>query len=190
MDRTKKRDSFIAKTFIANLQKALNTLPSEAEKKEIQSNLASIIEYFSELRRWSDAMPTIEDMNEVKLALEKMTEMSMKAQANPMLASAFGMHIPSSSRVKKEPFTDKENEDAKLAVSVLESLSAEELRSKLYDENLYSIRKLQSIAFVLGVRSTQKLSRESVANLIETKIINYRGYKILRGQADANNSKL
>jgi hypothetical protein len=187
MNNTIRNSSKKSNNFLRDLTKAINDLPTESEKKEMQDHLTAVIEYFSELRKLADLLPTIENTGRVQEALARLDELSIKAKTNPSLAGLLGARARTRKQIQKAPLTNEESGRAKGILSELEALSEDDLRLRVRDENRYSIRTLQTIAALLGNRSSQKLSRESLADLIATKIINYKSYKMLRGNVEEEN---
>lgn len=184
MSGTKRPDYFQTKTFLGNLKKIVTTLPTESEKLEIQKNLNELTEFLHSMQKVFEILPSIDDMSKVEKSIRSLEELLNDVKTNPTLANIFGLHRPSSSKRKKFIITDEEIAKAKEILTQLESISANDIRSRLQDDNLYSVSNLRAIASVMGIKSTEKLNRETLAHQITMKIANYRGYQQLSGQED------
>ena len=70
-------------------------------------------------------------------------------------------------------------EELKRLLSELESMSIDEIRSKL---QLYSTSYLRALASIMIIGSLRGQSKENLIHIISMKIANLRGYKSLMDQ--------
>lgn len=122
-------------------------------------------------------------MGGVKQAIQRVEDMLIKSNTNPVLSAVIGLRRPPASRRIQSEVTHEETIKAKSALINLEKLPIDEIRLKLTDERLYSVRELRAIASAVGIRSTKGIDRAGLVHRIATKIANYRGYQSLSGTA-------
>jgi hypothetical protein len=185
MAKHKQLTYFQMKDFSANIRKILNTLPSEAEKKEIQSNIDAIVNFLNDMRKNIVTIPSSKNMSELSKSLQAFEELHKKAETNTILANVFGIHRPKAKKSKKFQITEEESLKANKLLSELESIPIEQIRSRLQSDNLYSVSDLRALASVMGIRSIEKQSKETLVHQITMKIANFRGYKQLSGEIKA-----
>ena len=186
MGKSKRPGYFDKKAFLTCLRDILSALPTESEKQEIQANFAVLTEFLTTLKTKIDMLPSTEDMNGVSRVIQNLEELFVKAETNPILAGIVGMSCPSPARERKPATTEEEIAKAKAELATLESLPIDTMRVRLQDRN-YSMSELYAIAAELGIRSTKRLNRETLAHQITMKIANYRGYQRLGGQVEERN---
>lgn len=184
MSKSRRADYFKTKAFLTSLRKIVSALPTESEKQEIQASFAVLIEFLAVLRENFGTLPSAEDMSEVSQAIQKLEELFVKAETDPVLAGIVGLRRPSKPRRSKSTITEEETAKAKVALADLESLPIDEIRSRLQSRNLHSVSELRAIASVMGIKSIERLNRETLAHQISMKIANYRGYQRLSGQGE------
>ncbi len=182
MAKSKQSTYFQMKEFLVNIRKILNMLPSEDEKKEIQSNIDTIVNFLNDMRNNILTIPSSENISELSKSLQAFEELHKKAETNSILANVFGIHRPKAKKSKKFQITEEESLKANKSLSELESIPIEEIRSRLQKDNLYSISDLRALASVMGIRSIKKQSKETLVHQITMKIANFRGYKQLSGE--------
>jgi DNA primase len=180
MTTTRRSDHRKAKGLIEGLRKAIDALPTEAEKSELQAQCAALIAFFSDLQESLGALPSAEMTENARRALDKLEQALASAETSPVIAAALGYGRRAPQRKKPTP-TDEDMARAKLALAEFESLSVDEIRSRLDDRDRYPVRQLLAIASSLSIRATSRLSRAALAQQIVTTIANYRGYQTLRG---------
>jgi len=180
--KSKQSTYFQMKEFLVNIRKILNMLPLETEKKEIQSNIDTIVNFLNDIRNNILTIPSSENMSELSKSLQAFEELHKKAETNPILANVFGIHRPKAKKSKKFQVPEEESLKANKSLSELESIPIGEIRSRLQNDNLYSVSDLRALASIMGIRSIEKQSKETLVHQITMKIANFRGYKQLSGE--------
>lgn len=180
--KTRKGDraSFDGDTFIQRLAKLVESLPAADEQQKNAAALDDIIHFLMDMRERIAKIPTQEDVRSVRLALNELSALFAKAQSNPVLAAAVGLRAPPLRSLTPVPSTE-DIDDAKRAIAQFEQLPIDQLRLAL---DAKSAGQLKAVAAQLGVRSSQRISREALAHQIATKITNTRGYRSLRKEVD------
>lgn len=183
MGKSKRSSLSNKKAFLAGLRDLVSTLPSESEKQEVRSTFSELIAFLTSLRQTFDTIPSAEEMDETSKAIQKLDELFIKAENNPVVAKALGMPSKPKARKPKSSIAEEDIAKAKNMIASLESLSIDEIRGQLQSEK-YSLSELRAMAPAVGIRSSSKLSREALAHQITMKIANYRGYRHLSGQTE------
>jgi len=168
------------KPFIVNIQKALSNLPSQAEKEELEVGCTRLIAFLAALKNNIANIPTTEEMASVEQQIQKIKDFLEKAEDDPVLRTALGIRRLAS---KKYPgaVTESERQKATKALDAFNAMQLDEIRHRLGNEEMYTIRELRAIANELGIKSIQRLSRTDLVHRIATKIANFRGYQSLGG---------
>jgi hypothetical protein len=174
MARAKRQGQFQPKMFLESLRHTLSTLPSTAEKQEIQETLTQLMDYLAHLQRVFHQLPTIEDTTEVTNAIKRLQELFAHAEANPTLAQALGFKRASTAERKKPVTSEAETATARAMLKDLESLSIEEVRTKLEDET-FSLSDLRTLALLTEMSDVESLNREALVHQMVTKIATFRG---------------
>jgi len=183
MSKPKQSNYFKTKAFLKGLRDALGALPKESERKEIKAILDTLIEFLTSLRENFDTLPSVKDTNKASQAIQKLEELFVQAETDPILASLVGLRRFSPPKRKKPIVTEEEITKAKGVLVELKKLPVDEIRAKLQEQNFYSLSQLRAIASAMNIKPIEKLSRNSLVHQISTKIANYRGYRSLRGEA-------
>lgn len=174
------------KNIFVNLQKVISSLPTEAEKKELEDNVTVIIDFFVDMKRRLAMIPAMEDYQAAQSTLRNLEELLTKSKDHRMLRIMLGISSQSKRGRKLQPASEADVQDATEALKELETLSIDEIRIRLKDEERYPMRKLQTLIATMGIRGSSKMGRDVLADLIATKISNYRGYKMLRGEGESD----
>lgn len=182
MAKSKKTDLTNAREFVTRLQTMVQSLPTETEKNQAREKIAASVEFLQAVQAAVESLPSIESANNVSSALEWLQNLLTKAESNPALAGL--LPETSSPRPKRAGKPQIAPAFASQEIECLNSLSIDELRDKLWDEGVYSVAQLRAIAAELGIPGAARLSRESLARHISTKIANFRGYQKLCGNGD------
>jgi hypothetical protein len=180
------KDYLKMKTFLTGLRNAVDALPTEDERQEIQSKCTQLIEFLSDLQRRVQSVPSRDEVASIKQAIQTLEEFFERATHNPALASIAGLKPFSKTkpRQKSSPIAGEEKTAAESALAKLDKLPLDSMRAELENEAVYPARRLQSIGSILGIKSFKGLSREGLIHQISTRIANYRGDKILRGETE------
>ena len=153
----------------------LSGLPSAEEKLQIQSRISDLKRFIDDLDKSLASIPPIKDTTLVSEAIEKLAGLFMKAESNPTMGPLLGITPAGQRKLRRsEPLTEVQVSAARNQIQELNSLTIDEIRSRLNGEN-YSLADMRAIARALGMRPPQKLSREQFAHQIATKIANSRG---------------
>jgi hypothetical protein len=174
MARSKRPAPFQPKIFLERLRQTLSTLPSPAEKQEIQETLTQLREYLADLQRTFHQLPTLEDTTEVSHAITRLQEFFAHAEANPTLAHTLGLTRAPTAERKKPVTSEAQTATARTLLKDLESLSLDEVRTKLADE-AFSLSELRTMAWLTGISEAESLNREALVRHMVTNIANVRG---------------
>ncbi len=174
MARAKRHVQFQPKMFLESLRTTLSTLPSTSEKQEIQETLTQLMDYLANLQRTFHQLPTIEDTTEVTNAIKRLQELFANAEANPTLAHILGLKSSSTAERKKPITREEETAKARTMLKDLESLSIDEVRTKLEDET-FPLSELRIMALLTEISDVESLNREALVHQIVTTIANFRG---------------
>jgi DNA-binding transcriptional regulator YbjK len=174
MARAKRQGQFQPKMFLESLRNTLSTLPSTSEKQEIQETLTQLMDYLANLQRTFHQLPTIEDTTEVTNAIKRLQELFAHAEANPILAHVLGLQRSSTAERKKPVTSEEETATARTMLKDFESLSIDEVRTKLEDET-FPLSELRTMALLTDMSDVESLNREALVHQMVTKIANFRG---------------
>jgi len=177
---TRKRpDFFKAEKFLQSLSGLVESLPPESDKQRVAANLDLVIDFLSEIRKTVSSLPSQESATSVQSAIDGLNSLFARARASAPLAAALGLQ-PSARKPKVAPLTEADSERARILLEKLEKLPIDDLRANLENTSTTSPRDLHAIAALMGIRSTQRSSRESLVHQIASKVANARGYETLR----------
>lgn len=181
MGKSKKSEYWNRKAFLSGLQNLLKSLPTEAEKKEMQAQLGELVTFLTDLKNNAASLPSSEDSESVSRAIQQLDAALAKAQENPVVSKALGLSRPKAARPTLAPPSQDQLEKARSELQRLETLPVDDIRSKLSSDD-YSVQELMAIAHNLGIRHSKSPGRDSLAHQIAMKIANFRGYQQLSGQ--------
>ncbi len=167
--------------FVVNIRQALNKLPSDVEKEELEAGCTTIIKFLADLKDNIANMPSAEELASVQQQIQRMEEFLDRAEHDPVLKAALGLRKSASKKHLSTIVTESDKEKARKALSAFDSIQLDEIRLKLGDESSYSMRELRAIATEMGIKSIQRLSHVDLVHRITTKIANFRGYQSLGG---------
>jgi len=173
------------RALIARLGATVSALPSEAEKREAQANLTALIEFLTDIRQKLQTLPSLEEVSEIKRAADVLEALFAKAERDPVLGSVLGMRRQPAVRRSRSPVTSEDQAKARTALETLRTLPSDEIRSNLLNPDRHSSNVLRAMAAEMGLRPTEKMGREALAQQIVTRIVNDRGYRALRGEDEA-----
>ena len=182
MSKAKRPEIMKATSFLSRLHATVDSLPTEAEKREALQKIDALVDFLSTLSGALSALPTAESAGDAKRAIETLQSLMAKVEANPALVGLTAGNRPQRIRTGRRHVPMSDASTAKADLDKLQSLPTEEIRTKLLDEEGFSLSRLRGMASVLGISGTEKLPRESLAHQIVTKIGNYRGYQRLSGE--------
>ncbi len=171
------------KSLFSITQDIIKSLPTESEKREMQRSFNDLIEFLTYLKESLSLLPTKEDISQANQAIQ---DIITKVEANPQLGIMLGIKKKTISRVdraKPKGPTENEISRAKASLDILNSLPVEEITSRLTSEE-FSLPDLRVIAIELGIKLTKKFNRETLIDHIASKIVNYRGYRLLSGKSE------
>jgi hypothetical protein len=175
-EKKPRREFFDATKFVQSLGTLIDALPSEESRQQVVSQLEALIGFLSDLKGRLAAVPTQGDAIGARKALDEVASLFAQVKSNPILSGAIGISTRPQ-RTKQSTTTTEDIDRAKVAIARFESLPIDQLRTSLSE---LSARELKAIGNVLGIRSTQRTSHESLSHQIATKITNTRGYRSLR----------
>jgi len=168
------------KKLTASLREFAASLPTEADKQELDRSVGAIIEFLSRVQRLGATAPSRENAAAFEGALRSLDQFAEHAKTNPGIAALLGIPQPRPSRPKSAPYTADEAAAAQRLLAEMQTLPIDQIRSRLQDEATLPLRMLQALASQLGIRSNQRMGRDVLEHQIASKISNYRGYQGLR----------
>jgi DNA primase len=177
------------KKFATRLRELTEGLPTGTEKAEIRKQFEEIIAFLNQAQRALDGLPTREETDGVRRAVEAFDELAIRAKASPFVAAAIGLVQPRTPRPKAAPLSAEENTRAQALLTQLQSLSIDEMRNHLSNNESVSSREVNAIAALVGIKATRRTSRDELAHQVATKISNFRGYQDLKGGAQTTEGK-
>ena len=182
MVRSKKSAKFDHEGFIEGLQSLLGALPSASQKQEINNAFTELIGFLTDLRSKFQAIPSIEDVNQVRESLLKLEELFASAEKVPFIAAAVRSDQGSKERNVSASPKKVLNIDVNQVLATLAKLSADEIRSHL-DDKAYSKHDLLLIASQLGKKPASGATKKNLADKIAYDIVNQRMRDGLAGRA-------
>jgi hypothetical protein len=168
-------------SFLSHLRGILDSLPSDAEKQEIDAALLKLIGFLSDVKARLELVPSAEEVSGLRVAAQRLEQALMSAESDPVLAGVFGLARPPARRRQSRAGGEEISEAGKAALEALQALSIDEIRSKLQSDS-YPMATLRSVASAVGLRPTKGLGREALAHQVAMRIANARGYERLRGE--------
>lgn len=166
--------------FLAKLDAAVSSLPSDEERKQIREAIDKIVDFLTALRRDFESLPSREETESIRQATKTVSAFMQKVEQDPTLSNVFGVRRPGR-RPRATPHA-VEPAKAKALLAELESLPVDEIRARLSND-ARSMEELRGVAAEVGMRSTGRLGREALAHQIAMKIANFRGYRQLSGES-------
>src|SRR5262249_19294856 len=141
------------------------------------------IGFLTDLQNLFVAMPSTEEVSQLRESLPKLEEFYASAKKVPVIAASVGIDRASEKpkAVARKP--KKPGIDPKQALASLAKLSANEIRSRLEDKS-YSKPELQAIASELGMKPAANATKKSLANKIASDIVNQRMRDGVAGRTD------
>ena len=174
---------FDAGGFVRGLQSLLETLPSESQKQEVNNAFTELIGFLRELQNFFLAMPSTEDVAQLRQLLPKLEEFNALAEKVPAIAASIGAGRKSKKRNSVALPAKEVGIDAKQVLSSLANLPVDEIVSRL-EEKTYSKPALQAIALELGMKPDSKATKKSLADKIASDIVNQRMRDGLAGRSN------
>lgn len=173
------------KALVGAIDAAIRALPTAADKEGLRSSLNELISFLSEVRDALDLVPAIEDAKKAEQALATLREHVGKAERNPFLAAALGLHGASTGPARtKRVGRPGPAGGVQGLLARLRKLPVDGIRAELEDPERHPVALLAALAAELGVHGGEKLGRVALSHQVTMKIANYRGYEQLRGSAD------
>lgn len=168
---------------IRQLKVLLETLPSPEEKDEIVRGITGIVSMLDELGRSLGNLPTSTEAAKAKDALERLEDVLGR---NPLLRVGAPKWrescAPKAPRRRIKPSEVSIPKDNILReIETLSQLPEDALRTRLQQQDRYSIDLLRSILAELGRRTPSKVTRKEMIEQVVVTIINRRTYEGLRG---------
>lgn len=160
-------------------------LPTADEKKRASESLTILIEFLNEIKDHLKLVPTLEDMRSMTAALAHLDSFLARAESDPVLARAIGIEKPKTrpAHSLREPLDPTRVQGI---VNDLSSLTIDQVRERLGEEDAYSLADLRALARQLGSTFQQRTSRQALVGQIVTKLGNTRGYQALSRTTDPN----
>ncbi len=179
---TARRNANRGKRIVSALDALVASLPNDQERAQAKATLDRLIEFLESARRALGALPTEGDLASLRSTVGELNRLFERAVTSPIVSSALGLEParaagfrPPSIRASAPPAEELER---------FTSLTIDQMRVLLNDENQYTISKLHQLAKALGARVNSRLGREALANQILTKVTNLRGYRQLSSSGE------
>jgi|SRR5215813_4669627 len=182
--KTKKGTEF--KGLTTSLREFSQSLPTEAEKQELQRSLSEIITFLSDIQRSLAELPVQEHAAAMDDALRALDQFAERAKNNKTISALLGRPLPRPSRPKSAPHSAEETAAGERLLNELQSMPIDHMRAKLQDEIAVPMRSLQALAWKLSIRSARRIGRDVLVHQIASKISNYRGYEGLRAGTETD----
>lgn len=175
-----KRPRSHARSLLAAISELAATLPSDAERTESIAAIRAVEEYLAGIREWLERLPTSENASDLRGALAKFDSLVERADSNPLISRVLG--ASPRSRPRKEPAAPSSSpETGKRLLAEMESFSIDQIRERLQTDPLITTQDLRSVAQLLQLRPSSRITREALAHQLTTRISNDRGYRMLSG---------
>ncbi len=183
MGKSKEPGMFEVESLIKGLQKLLDTLPSESQKQEINDAFTELISFLTDLQNIFIAMPSIEDVSQLRKSLLKIEDLYASLEKVPLIAASVGASRSSSKRNARVRPPKDLGINARQVLANLSKLPADEIRSQLGGK-AYSKQSLRLIASEMGLKTSSNATRKSLADKIASDIVNQRLRDGLAGRPD------
>lgn len=179
MSKPKKTRSH-ARSLLAAIRDVAASLPTTEERNEAVATIRAVEAYLAEVRAWLELLPTSADTADLQGALSRFDVLVEKTEQNPLLARVFG-DAPKP-KPRKTPAPPSAGDDrARTLLATLDDLTIDQIREKLQRDPTLNLRDMRALAQLLELRFPSKISRETLANSLTTRIANQRGYRHLSG---------
>src|SRR3954466_9245624 len=116
---------FKAQTFTQSLRALADSLPSEADKREVASQLDELIRFLQDIKGRLDAVPSREGAADVRTAIDRLDVLFERAKTSPLLGAALGLSVRPP-RPKPQGPDGADLEHAKSTLARLEPLPIDE----------------------------------------------------------------
>lgn len=163
-------------------KKLIDALPTAEEKRQLSKSINEIVSFFTELNTVFQNLPTKEEAEKAKNALDKFENI---LQRNPLLKEVLSPKKQASKSAKKRSTKQKKviefpDEQLENEIQYFLTLSEEKLRSTLTQEKKYTNNYLSALLGKLGWRVPKKATKKELIDQIVTTIVNLRTYRGLR----------
>lgn len=169
-------------SLVTKLRALVESLPSEGDREWVRESIDTVVGFLIEFREAFAKLPTQEDAASVRESLGKLNEFVMRAQNDPVFSTVLGFRTKARGQGSQAIARTVDATHAKALLEKLESLPVDEIR-RMLETDQYTMSELRGVAAQVGIRSTGRLSRESLVHQIAMKIANFRGYRQLGGDA-------
>src|SRR5690349_14824 len=131
--------------FAASVRDFADSLPSAAEKNQLQSSIATIVGFLSEMERAIAATPSREDTQAAQAALRTFEDFIGRAKGDPALAILLGLPATSRRRPQSQSsgFSNEDVLGAQQLLQQLQELPVDIMKSRLRNESSVPPRLLQ-----------------------------------------------
>jgi hypothetical protein len=165
-------------SFFGSVRQMLTTFPREGEREEVLESLDAILQFLVEARDRIAKLPNSEAVSEVAEAASTLESFFSKGDSDPLVQAIFGRRIPK--RPRNGASTSDHSQRAEQDLREFQSLSTQDVQSKLNDSEAFPMARLRAIAHQLGIAGLRNIDRVSLIHHITTRISNQRGYRSLR----------
>lgn len=151
----------------------------------MDSDLASLIEFLQNFRAKLNSLPTDDGAEQIASAIESIKDFVRIAEADPTMCRVLGLSERSKAngRIRHRAIVANDFDAAK-ALEELQRMPSQEVANTLADRKMYKVDALKAIAAQLGLRTTSKATRLSIAEKVTKALANQRGYQLLREGGD------
>ncbi len=173
MARSTKPAKFDAGGFVKGLESLLDTLPSESQKQEVNNAFTELIGFLRDLQNFFMAMPSTENVAQLRESLPILEEFNALAEKVPSIAESIGAGAGGSKKKGGGLKTEESDIDANEVLTTLKKLSTDEIRSQLGSKT-YSKPDLLQIASELSLKLAQSATKPAIADKIANRIESQR----------------
>jgi len=168
------------------LAQVLQSLPDETDRDRLSKSLDTIIEFFVDLKRRIEALPSTRDCGRTLAALDEIASFLTRSKGDPILANALGLRYDRDSRRFPSSLPPQSSKSAEAWLDELKSLTTDEIQARLNDYKRVTMNDLRGIARQLGLKYEERMKRQDLVDrIVKVGFANVRGYDLLRGKSSS-----
>jgi hypothetical protein len=174
------------RALLTQVRSLADSLPSQEERRQASGDLETLIGFLRQVQEQLTSLPTMEETAGLREAVRRSEALLERAESDQALRTALGLRSSGGGAAKLRAAQPSAEDTARgqTIMAELESLPVDDIKSRLRDENRYSVAQLRGVAATAGIRSHRKLGRDALAHQIAMKIANFRGYQRLGGEVE------
>ncbi len=178
MSRSKSQ-SYPVESLLKGLRGLLDSLPTEAEKRELLRTFQEAEQFLEELRLLVEAVPTMESSQELAVGLSRLHSLTDRAHQDTQFRKLLGIRgrTDRTEKALSAHAGDVQEQVSQLADRVSKS-ETDEIRALLERESMADLKEL---AGRFGMRSPSRERKLDLVGRLVNHVENQRGYALLRG---------